>query len=181
MDGEGQVMPSFDAMCNTSYEPKQWLQYYRNIWSRNLMGSMTDVQHDSAIVAVNPAALTDGQQDLVPDGKGGARQRTLAERANLRRENAERALGIIASIDQLMALSDADLKAAMTTGSAFLTPTIPAAAAPVLASFTVQPGKTLTNNEGTFAEGATVDLDPTDAATQGWVTDGTIAPTTVAV
>lgn len=163
-------MPSFDALCNTNYSAKQWLQYYRNIWTRNLMGSMCDVQHDSAILAKDPNAES---TEMVADGKGGARPKTFAERVEERKANAERALGIIAAIDQLVALSDTDLAAAMTSGSDFLKPAEQGVKSP-LVSYTVQPGKTVTTDAGEMKEGATVMLDPTDQTTIDMLGEGLI-------
>jgi hypothetical protein len=182
MNDEGQVMPSFDALCTVNYTPKQWLQYYRNIWVRNLMASMTDIAHDSAILAAEPDAVTEGRQDLVPDGKGSAVQKTMAQRLEERKANARRANQIIAAVDSLAGMTDDELTAAIASDSDMLKAIVAPAKEPTLVSFTVQAGKSVTtDDEVVHAEGTTVDLDPDADQTKGWVTDGSIAPTQAGV
>lgn len=183
MNEDGQVMPSFDALTHKNYSPREWLQYYRNIWTRNLMGSMTDVQHDGMLLAADPEALTDGSgQNLIPDGKGGARAKTIAERIEERKANANRAIGIITSIDALMAKTDEELAAAILPNSDMLKPIeVPVETDAKLASFTVLPGKTVTMPDGEKAEGTLIDLDPESETAKAWLSEGLIAPTTASV
>lgn len=184
MDKDGQVMPSFDAMANTNYSPKQWLQYYRNIWVRNRMGSMCDVMHDGAR---DPQGITgDNVQDdlgrVQVDDHNNPVKKTYGQRLEERKEQVKRANGIIEAIDKLMALDDADLEKMMASDSEFLAaieqPKPVEEAKPSLASFTVCPGKqVVTADAVTHAENTTVDLDPEDQVTKQWVADGLITPT----
>jgi hypothetical protein len=178
MNDDGQQMPSFDALCTKVYSLREWLTYYLNIWQRNLMASMTDAMHDSLVLAADAGALTEGQQDLVPDGKGGARQKTMAERLEQRKAQAQRANSIIAAVNALLALSDDDLAAKAATDSDFLKAVAPQVESP-LTSYIVADGKTITVSGTDYAAGATVSLDPTDQQTIDWLADGSItaAPT----
>lgn len=173
-------MPSFSDMCNISFTPRQWLQYYRNIWVRNAMGSMTDVMHDNIAIAANPDAVTG---DMIPDGKGAARPMTFKERAESRKENVVRSNGIIAAVDALMALDDDALAAAMANGSDFLkAATAPESTESNLVSYTVLVGQQVTTDDQVLhTENTTLVLDPEADQTKAWVSANLIALTTASV
>lgn len=196
MDKDGQVMPSFDAMTTTSYTPKQWLQYYRNIWVRNEIGSLTDVMHDSLAdgSAQTGDMLTHANGQPVIDESDPKNPKpvmmTYAHRMEQRKANARRAAGIVVAIDALLALSDEALAAAMLADSDFLKEVevkngveqAAPADKPSLVSFTVQKGMTMKTEDGVVHnEGETVDLDPEADQTKQFVTNGVVAPTTANV
>lgn len=63
-----QNMPILDALANKDYSPSQWLQYYKNVWTRNLIARVVDVETDRTIKAANPnedVQLNDGSTNKI--------------------------------------------------------------------------------------------------------------------
>lgn len=49
-----QTMPAHDAMTKAEYTPAEWLTYYKNIWTRNLIARTIDMQSDTLLKASDP-------------------------------------------------------------------------------------------------------------------------------
>lgn len=179
-------MPTFDVLTKVLFTPKQWLNYYRNIWQRNMMGSMVDVMHDGGKPAGDSTIdnVTDDVGRAVVDEKTGEIvKKTFGERLEERKSNVKRCAGVIAAIDKLLALSEDELIKHMASDGDFLKaiePAAPAAAATEV-SFTVAPGKSLAIGDKTYTENTTVDLDPEAEETKAWLSAGLIAPTTAGI
>lgn len=178
------AMPSMDAMLTIEYTPRQWLTFYKNVWTRNLMACITDVQADRLLKAANPLAetpdlLTNENGHPLIGENGKPKRKLVAQRLEERKNGVQNSLDILASLDSLLALSEDDL--AKTWADEALKPeAVPAAKVDdtKLVSFTVADGKTLTTDDKIdHAAGTTVDLDPDAQATKDWVTAGVIAPT----
>ena len=79
---------------------RQWLQYYKNVWMRNLSARVIDVETDTTLKSVNPE-----EQVQAEDG----RAVTVKERLEMRKIVVQDAVDLIAGIDSLLALTDEDL------------------------------------------------------------------------
>jgi len=182
-------MPSMDAMLTQEYSPRQWLNFYKNVWTRNLIACMTDVTADRLLLAIEPLAET--KEVLTNEsghpiiGENGKRQhKTIAERLEERKGAVQNSLDILASLNSLIALSDEDL--VKTWSDEALAPVVAPVANAVdtskLVSFTVADAQTLTTDDKVdHAAGTTVDLDPEAQQTKDWVAAGVIAPTTAGI
>ncbi len=95
------TMPVVDGLCKTTYTAKEWLNYYWNVWNRNLVARTIDVQTDTALKAINP-------EELVQADDG--RQITVKERLELRKILVQDALNLLAGIKILMDIPDADFE-----------------------------------------------------------------------
>lgn len=188
-------MPSMDAMLTQTYSLSQWLNFYRNVWTRNLAACLTDVQADAALLATDPEALTgenvtNAVGQIMLDEHNEVKKKRASDRIIERKASVQNAIDILAAIDSLETLSPEDL-AAKWSPEALATPAKKDAAAPAEAatatvdpkavSFTVNAGKALQQGDKTYTEGTTIDLNPDDAQTQAWVAEGLIAPTTAGI
>lgn len=181
-------MPSMDAMLTNTYGIRQWLNFYRNVWTRNLAACVIDVQADAALLAVDPNALTGeavknavGQMMLTD--KGEVEYKRADVRIEDRKQSVQNAVDILSAIDAMESLDDDALAKAWSPEA--LMPKPKAADVAVdskLVSFTVQPDRTLvTADNVTHAAGETVNLDPEEQSTKDYITDGTVAPTTAGI
>ena len=97
-----QESPSLKDLCEGKYTYKQWLTYYKNIWTRNLMARSIDVQTDMALKAKNP-------EESVQDDQG--RQVPVKVRLEIRKMYVQDALDLIAGIDKLIEVKDEEFEA----------------------------------------------------------------------
>lgn len=90
-------MPSMDALAKTKYTPADWLLYYRNIWSRNLVARTIDVYSDKVTKEKNP-------NETVASDDGA--HMPVKQRLEMRKIAVQDALDLIKSIDDLIAQGD---------------------------------------------------------------------------
>jgi hypothetical protein len=92
-------MPDISSLCANTYTKKQWLNYYKNVWTRNLMARAIDVQTDATLKAKNPEEIvqTDDQ-----------RQVPVKERLEIRKMLVQDALDLIVGIDALLIIAEKD-------------------------------------------------------------------------
>ena len=174
-----------DAMLKNKYTLRDWINFYRNVWNRNLAACLTDVMADTQLLASDPNAVTTekvtnavGQIMLGENGE--VEYKTAKARLEERKLSVQNAVDLLAAIDALDALSDDDLTKAWSPEA--LAPAPKPVDESKLVSFTVQPDKTLvTADNVTHNAGETVNLDPEAQTTKDYVADGTVAPTTAAV
>lgn len=88
-----------DGLTKKSYSPKEWLQYYRNVWGRNLIARTVDVKCDQVLKATDPDAMVEetGTGNIIP----------VKERLEIRKMDVQDALNIVEGIDALIAIDDA--------------------------------------------------------------------------
>lgn len=175
-------MPSMDAMLKTLYSPADWLTFYKNAWTRNLIACSTDVMSDTMALAANADAETSenvvnevGQTMLNEHGL--PKKKLVRDRLEERKRTVQNAVDILAAIDALIALSPDDL--AKQWSPEALAPVAAPETAPV--SFTVQKGMQVLHGDKTYAEDTTVDLNPDAQETKDLIAKGIIAPTTANV
>ncbi len=101
-NSEVQTMPEVDALVKKTYSIKDFLNYYKNIWTMYLAARCVDVQTDMALKALNPKE----QVTLVLDNQ--LLKMTAAERLEQRKILVGDALEILAGIEILLAIPDAE-------------------------------------------------------------------------
>lgn len=92
-----QTSPSSMELANLTLTPRQWLNYYRNIWVRNSIARTIDVQTDMALKAKDKTMM-------VPDETG--QNVLIGARLESRKIILQDALELIESIDTLLGVSD---------------------------------------------------------------------------
>lgn len=95
-----QTMPSFDAMAKQEYTAKEWLNFYRNVWVRNLVARTIDVQRDRMLKELNPNKQVQLGDVMMP----------VKERLEHFKMNVEDALAILRAIDLLRCLDNDELE-----------------------------------------------------------------------
>lgn len=95
-------LPTMDTLTKVTYTMRDWLMYYKNIWTRNATARLIDVQCDIATKAKNPEELVDGD-----DG----RPIQVKVRLEMRKMALEQALELIGNIDATLSLNDEQLTA----------------------------------------------------------------------
>ena len=98
-DTKVSAMPPLKDLIETNLSPKQWLIYYRNIWSRNLLARTIDLQSDITRKAINP------EEEVTMDD-GSQRPTTVKARLETRKILIEDALEILASIKVLLEVAE---------------------------------------------------------------------------
>ena len=97
-------MPTFDQMLTSQYTPKQWLQYYKNIWTRNLMARCIDMQSDITEKASNPDRM------VLPDDGSGITL-PIKERLELRKISVSEATQLLSALEILITKTDEEVVA----------------------------------------------------------------------
>lgn len=92
-----QTMPSMDALTKKAYAVKEWLMYYKNVWTRNLAARLIDVANDTTLKAKNP-----DEEVTLPTGHMAPVKQRLEERKLL----VQDAVDLLASVEALLALDD---------------------------------------------------------------------------
>jgi len=92
-----QTMPDNGSLCKNTYTKKEWLNYYKNVWTRNLVARCIDVETDKALKAINP-------EEAVLDETN--REITVKQRLEIRKILVQDAIDLIAGIDKLLAIED---------------------------------------------------------------------------
>lgn len=98
-------MPSNEIMCREQFTAREWLQYYKNIWTRNAISRAVDVKTDEIIKATNPEELVDNPMN--PHGQPHLPiQIPVKERVEYRKLLVKDALDIIAGVDALLEIPE---------------------------------------------------------------------------
>lgn len=112
-------MEAFETLATKDYSPKQFLQYYINLWKRNVIARAIDVLCDEKTKAL------EGKDHVVElDG----RPMTIGERVEARKILIQEAQDIVDAASELLALSDEDLAKRWTTDLAVAEDMLPPAA-----------------------------------------------------
>lgn len=86
-------MDPIDAQAKNKYTYAEWLNYYKNVWNRNLVARTIDVQTDLLLKSQDP--------EMVVQHEGGSLP--VKERLEHRKILVQDALDLIAGIDLLIA------------------------------------------------------------------------------
>lgn len=95
-----QTTPSTDILTQKNYTIREWLMYFKNIWTRNLTARLIDVNTDTAIKNKNPEEMV-----MCNDREF----RTVKERLELGKISVKEAIAIVNSVNELLALSDEEI------------------------------------------------------------------------
>lgn len=95
-------MPQMDALCKTQYSDQEWLNYYLNVWKRNLVARLIDVETDRARKAKNP-------EEKVPSDDG--REIPVKERLEYRKMLVQDAVDLVSGIESLLKIPAAEFEA----------------------------------------------------------------------
>lgn len=90
----------FTALISKQFTAREWLLYYRNIWQRNVAAGTIDVHMDMATKADNPEFPVQNANGMTVPVKARLEERKIS---------LEDTLKLLASIDQLLAMSDEDI------------------------------------------------------------------------
>ncbi len=99
-------MLSVEAMVTKDYTVRQWLTYYKNIWTRNLAARLIDVKTDQQLKAKDPNGVTDEA------GADGRTPKSVKVRLEERKLAVQDSVDILAGIDAMLALTPEELTAA---------------------------------------------------------------------
>lgn len=107
-----------ESLTQKKYGPKEWLNYYRNSWQRNVIALTIDVQDDIARTAA------DKTEDVVymhPDTQQ-MQMMPVEKRLEFRKGDLARALATLNAIDTLFVLNDEELASRWTPEALAPTP-----------------------------------------------------------
>jgi len=97
-----QTMPDVKDMATTEYSPKNWLLYYKNVWTRNAIARTIDVQTDAILKAADPE-----QTVLTDEGQPVAVKQRLEQRKIILQD----ALNLLEGIEALTAIDEKEFTA----------------------------------------------------------------------
>jgi hypothetical protein len=63
------LMPGKDALCNEAFSPAQWLNYYLNVWTRNLVARTIDVETDRQLKEIDPERPVQNETQSKPSSQ----------------------------------------------------------------------------------------------------------------
>lgn len=92
-----QSMPGMAELTKNNYGPKEWLTYYKNVWTRNIIARAIDVQTDISALAIDPEGEV-VEQDMM----GNTKIVPIKERLEMRKIAIQDAQDIIDAIDALL-------------------------------------------------------------------------------
>lgn len=96
------LSPSAIELAKNNITRKEWLQYYKNVWTRNLMARAIDVASDDALKLEDPNTEVLGEPgELIP----------VKERLERRKLHVQDALAILKGVEILMGLSEEEIEA----------------------------------------------------------------------
>lgn len=98
-----QTMPAMSAVVKETFSRREWLNYYLNIWQRNITARLIDVKSDEILKAINPETLV----ELDPSQPEVA----VKVRLEIRKQLVKDARAIIEATQALLAKSDEELDA----------------------------------------------------------------------
>lgn len=105
-------MPSLDALTHKVYSPKDWLTFYKNIWTRNLVARTIDVQNDMNLKAKNPDEPVEFPTPM------GVVEIPVKQRLEHRKMLVADALEVLDVIDTILALGEPEIREAYWTEEA---------------------------------------------------------------
>lgn len=167
-----QTMPGMQLMITKSFTVRDWLLYYKNMWTRNLAARLTDVQGDITLKKADAEALVDDDmtKQEVP----------VKVRLEHRKIIVQDCINVLASIDSLLALDDATLAATYSKDALKVAddmipkaPVAPTAPATLKYKVVSDTGIQMPDNS-VAAKDAIVELDPMDQNTIAMVGSGSI-------
>jgi hypothetical protein len=94
-------MEAIAILTGKNVTVREWLTYYKNVWTRNTAARLIDVETDRVRKAEDP-------EQMVEDGTTGA-QVAVKTRYEMRKMAVQEGLDILQAADALLALSDEDL------------------------------------------------------------------------
>ena len=115
-----QTMPSMEAMIKNAYSVQDFLNYYRNIWVRNLAARLIDVETDVVAKGINP-------EEIVQEGN---EEMPVKIRLERRKIYVKDAMGIIAAMDSLIALKEGVMAKTSDAALAVATDMLPTSPTP---------------------------------------------------
>lgn len=92
-----QSMPNMVELTQKNFTPKEWLTYYKNIWTRNNVARTIDVMTDMVLKAEDPNQIVNSD-----DG----RSIMVKERLEHRKMLVSDGMKLIAAIDKLLESED---------------------------------------------------------------------------
>ena len=109
-----QTMPSLDALTQKAYSRKEWLAYYKNIWTRNIAATSIDILTDTWLKA-------EDAEQVVPSDENPNRGETVKDRLEKRKDRMVTAKRLMKALEELSAMSDEEFAEKMLSDAA-LTP-----------------------------------------------------------
>ena len=102
MGDNSQSMPAMSALVKETFTRREWLNYYLNIWGRNITARLIDVQSDEALKAVNPETMVELEQ--------GQPEVAVKVRLEIRKQSVKDARAIIEATQALLTKTDEELE-----------------------------------------------------------------------
>jgi len=96
-----QLLPDVKDMVTNGYTKSHWLQYYKNLWTRNAVAMAIDVQGDKVRKAEDPEMIVEDNNQSMP----------VKIRLENRKIKLQDYLDVITAIDALMAIEGNELDA----------------------------------------------------------------------
>jgi len=96
-----QSMPTMESLTQKEYSVREWLHYYKNIWTRNITAREIDIQVDIVAVEVNPEKPV-----ICEDGE----VRAVKDRLELRKKAIEDGINILKAVDSLLLKQDGEIE-----------------------------------------------------------------------
>jgi len=96
-----QLLPDVKDMVKNGYTKSHWLQYYKNLWTRNAVAMAIDVQGDKVRKAEDPEMSVEDNNQSMP----------VKIRLENRKIKLQDYLDVITAIDTLMAIEESELDA----------------------------------------------------------------------
>lgn len=98
MQESSTTLPTSAELAQRDFTPQQWLQYYKNVWTRNAVARTIDVKVDEAIKAINPEEPVDSDTQR-------GEVITVKERLEHRKILVQDALDLCDAIEKLMQIA----------------------------------------------------------------------------
>jgi len=105
-----QQMPDNGSLTKNEYTKRDWLRYYKNVWTRNLISRCIDVETDKADKARNP-------EEIVADDVTG-QPLPVKVRLEKRKMAVQECLDLLAGMEVLEKIPDEEFEAKVTSKEA---------------------------------------------------------------
>lgn len=164
-------MQDTEQMIKNAYSVRDFLNYYKNSWTRNMTARLIDVQNDTIAKSIDP-----DMQVQAEDG----REVAVKVRLEHRKIVVQDALNLIAAINALLALDDAGLAASYSKDALKIAadmiqkPVETAVAAPLVKYKVVNDTGFSHPNHPVAVKDSIVELDPKAEATIAGIASGAI-------
>lgn len=96
-----QTMPTMSALVRETFTRREWLNYYLNIWQRNIAARIIDTESDRIAKEINPEAMVElnaNQPEVA-----------VKVRYEIRKQAVKDARGIIEATQSLLTKTDEEL------------------------------------------------------------------------